>query len=277
MKFKSNIFIAILLCALTCLGGSILFGIIYGIGYYVFIIPVLEVFLGAIVYQKLTRKSAINITVAILLSTALVVAFNIIAIVICEISFVAQNFSMSFSKATDTFFYYVKHDAEVNSAFNSTITSASLFTLVGAVAASIDLIISYKKENKELTNQGDVVKEKPKTSTSKKIEQKTSQKQKSNKPANNSKQTNNSTNVVLIEERLYNNLYNNVKQSLINLSQSKNPEVFKQEINNIKLKNIKNMPAEIKAKFILRNEKLLKTKQTKLAEQTLSTMNKLLK
>lgn len=136
-KKNLNTVKALIFSLLTSLGGAVVFGIVYGIGYYVFIIPILEVILAIYVYHKFAKYNWANIIISIIWCIGFVLLFNVLSIIVCETIFIATEYGLPFFTSLSMFFEMIGYSKDVADAFWETVFQASAITLFGAVIAGV--------------------------------------------------------------------------------------------------------------------------------------------
>ena len=263
-KKKSNIFLAFLLSMLTALAGGILFGIIYGIGYYVYILAIGEIILATGVYLKFAPKTNWqNITLAIIWCVIWTFIFNLLAVVICEALFIAKELGVNFADAYKTVMELWKTDAEVKSYMNKRILEISGMILIGGIVYGIFFIVNISKAKKASNNQ-------PTSEVS--IQTNNLTENKPQQISNNQPSTPQST------QQLYLEIYEECKASLLKYAKNKDQETFKLEIKEIKAKHISSLDSETKQNLtIMINKVSLKEDLPTAAKKTNELLLKMIK
>ncbi len=248
---KNKLYISIPLCILACLAGAAFFGLIYGLGYYIYILPVLEVIIGVFAYLKFSKVNWLNTAISIILSCALVILFNIFAVIIAENVILSRELNISFGSAFSIFMNAVKTNATVKGAFYRIIGQSSAISILGAVIATAYLIFVILKSKKEAKMP------KPTEQTA------------NNTPAKENK--------IEKEVNLLADIYTQVKNIVDEYEKNKDMLTFKQLVNEVKQNKINPLSASEKENLTHETETLLAKSNEKKQKTILQIIQKLLK
>ena len=93
---KTNIFLALFLSLLTAILGAGVFGLIYGLGYYIYILSAVQIYFTCVVFLKFIQNIRWwKVLIAIIWSTIISFALSVLAICVCEAIFIANEFKYS--------------------------------------------------------------------------------------------------------------------------------------------------------------------------------------
>lgn len=145
---KNSLWKALLFSALICLAGAVVWGLVYSIGYMVYIVALGTVVLAGVVYRKFYKFNYISFIWIVLLS----IIFNEIA------TFLALNLEivnelmpeLSFARGMELLFELISTNAEVKSAIISDTIFNILAVVIGGVVAWVS-INKQEKKNKSAT------------------------------------------------------------------------------------------------------------------------------
>ena len=150
---KSNTFIALLLSALAAFAGGIIFGLIYLAGYYVYFLAILEIIFSCTIFFKF--KEAKNwkvVLLSVLWSLIWCIAFNFIAVVLCETLALANEFNLTFKQSFVYLIELWKISPDVASYMNLRMFQILGMILLGSLVYGgtyIFTIIKTKKSNNQ--------------------------------------------------------------------------------------------------------------------------------
>ena len=132
---KNNLGLALSLSMLIALGGAVVFGIVYAIGYYIYLLAIMEIILACTVFLLYKPATKWTIVVfAIVWSFVWAFAFNIMSVVVCEAIAVADELNVSLSQGIKLVMDYWKNNAEVAAYMNGRVGQIlAMIFLGGAV------------------------------------------------------------------------------------------------------------------------------------------------
>ncbi len=140
---------------LVCLATSVLFGLIYGFGYYLYLVPIAGILLSMIVFNKFTKTNWVNILVSFVWCTVWLVLLNITAVYITEGIFICME-GYDLITAFGLLNTLLQTSEEASNLFIKIITESTLITVFCAAIGLAYFIGSYvvnkKKEGKSKDN-----------------------------------------------------------------------------------------------------------------------------
>ena len=224
---KTNIFLALFLSLLTSLLGAGVFGLIYGYGYYIYILSAFQIYLTCVVFLNFIKKIRWwHVLIAIIWSTILSFAFSMLAILVCESIFIATEFNYSFADSAKLLFELCKTDTNVQKIMLDRIIDIVAMMIIGGIIISLVVIISNKRHKKISTQQV----EKPKE-----------QKQHTKKVKENKKH---------ILDGVYSAIHTDMELIFNTFAENKDTNNFKVELKNIVLKyKLNNLPEPTKTEL----------------------------
>ena len=253
---KSNVGLALLLSFLTTLVGSMVFGLVYAIGYYIYFLAVAEIMLACNVFLKKSKANKKNIALAIIWTVVWTFIFNLLAIIICEIYWIASEFNINFSSAFKTLIDAWKVNPELKSYMNTRVLQVAGMIVLGCAIYGTYYIIQL---NKNLKHNHTVENNVQTTNTSSTEQTKS---EIINKDINSEKQH------LLISD---------CKKALLNYSKDANNETLKNEITKIKENHISHMSEDEKQKLIEQlSNKQKEENLSKLEEKAIKMLLKIL-
>ncbi len=163
---KNNLGLALILSMLAALAGAVVFGIVYAIGFYIYLLAIMEIILACTVF--LIYKPATKWTIvvfAIVWSFVWSFAFNIMAVVVCEAIAVANELHLSLSQSIKLVMDAWKNNADVAAYMNTRVGQILAMIFIGGVAYGgyfIANIIKAKKQGRQAKQQPEKVADAPK-------------------------------------------------------------------------------------------------------------------
>ena len=148
---QSNILLAFLMSTLTALAGSVVFGLIYAIGYYIYILAIAEVFLALGIFLKFYNKNKKIVIIASIWCISCTFLFNVVAILVSESYFIAKDFSCSLLEAFKLLIELWKIDSSVQSYMNKRMLEVLVMLVLGGVV--IGLILLSKKTRQKIASR----------------------------------------------------------------------------------------------------------------------------
>ena len=145
---KSNIGLALLLSLLTALAGGALFGVIYGLGYYVYLLAILEIVWSCAIFLKFKTGKAGTIVCAILWSVFWTIISNFAAVLICEAIFIASEYSLSFSESFFLLTELWKTDVEIQAYLTARLFQSIGMIVLGGIIYGISFAVNLKRNKK---------------------------------------------------------------------------------------------------------------------------------
>ena len=229
---ESSMFKAIIMCALTSIGASIIFGVVYSIGYFVLFLSALEVFVCFNVFMRFRPvDTSSNMLMGVLLSWFCVVVTNCITVYICVILSVVIEFSMPFNYAVDGINYLIMTDQAMQSALLSDFGFVLLFSTLGLACFKFGRIKNTKKEENTKSAEQPVAVARTADGLT--------------QPSKNENKVNEEE-LQKMAKILYNKYYSDCKQKVEEVLSSKDVEKFKTEIDGLKMNADKLLP-EVKS------------------------------
>ena len=146
---KSNVFLALFLSLLTALLGAGVFGVVYGFGYYIYLLALVEIIFSVKVFLKFIQNKKKALFGAILWSVILTLVLNVVAIVVCEAIFVAKELNVSFIESLKAVLESCKTDSEVQAYMLKRIIEIAAMIIIGGILYAIAFAISSKKAKKD--------------------------------------------------------------------------------------------------------------------------------
>ena len=212
---KSNLFLALVLSLLTALGGAVVFGLVYAIGFYIYFLAIGEIILAyTVFFKKYKNINWKTITFAVIWTVVWTFIFNIFAILVCEAIWIAEEFNVSFSVSFNVLVELWETDPSIRGYMNKRVFEVLAMTILGGIIYGTSYIIQYKKKSKHNKSQ-------------------------SVQPISTSNQQSNTTNEIKNHENeLYYSIINPCKSAIEIFTQDKNKEKFKSKILDIKTKLI---------------------------------------
>lgn len=215
---RNNIFLALLMCFLVCLGGGAVFGLVYHIGYYIYLLSAGIIVLACTVYFKFADKEKkYNIVIAILVSIFLSIVFEMLGIFIVECLDIAGAYDIPFN---DSFLVLVdlwKTNSEVATYMNTRVFEVVAMIVIGGGVYLLIHLLNRRKARKQLEQNA--------------IETELQSENVENVKEENKVNTSSKTVSVAI---VYNNLFSKCTEAYKNYAQTKNQEEFKQALAEMK-------------------------------------------
>ena len=259
---RSNIFIALLLSFLTALAGGILFGIIYGLGYYIYLLALVEIVLAVSMYLNFAERKCQAVVTATIWSMIWTFLFNILAVGICEALFLAIDFGMSFTDALNTVVELWKTNAEVRTYVNNRIFEIFDTIIIGGIVYGIYFIAKFSKE-KKANKQNEKVQHRTQANIIDKTTKTTTSVEVSNH---------------LDATQIYLEAYKDCRSAIIRYTKSKDLKSFTETLKKIKTKHNANIDNETKQEIIELISKISsKDDLSALAKKTNETLLKIFK
>ena len=270
---KPNSFLAFLMCVLACLGGALLFGIIYYIGYYVYYVTALEIVFGVMAFLKFKKSTSKgNIAVAMILSTIFVILFNLVAVVFCDALFLANLESVPFSVALQAWIEALTTVPETKSYAIQRIIEIGGMALLGCVIAIFIVVGNIKKQKQHQqildaqAQQNNMYSQSNNYYSSQETQNPFEAPRQTQNPfeapqqstATNSFATSTAPSATQAQD-LFFNFYTECKVMVQNYTQNKDITTFKQNVNNLKHRT-NELSDDIKAQVA----QIIKSEQTKL-------------
>lgn len=223
---KNNILLALLMSFVFSVLGGVIFGLIYQMGYYLYVLPIAIVCLACIMYFKYADKSKkYNVAIAVISSIIFSIIFMYISILIVEAGIIAKEYKISLTDSFKVLLELFKTDQQSRDYLIRRIVEITVMMFVGGAI----YIILYFIESKNQKN----IKQKQNGENS---DENTKDNQSVFAEIKNKNDITNPPKVRAIEVE-YSNLYNKCSDAYNKYIKNKNQEEFKQELLNIK-KNI---------------------------------------
>lgn len=265
---KKNILLALAFSLLTALGGSVIFGIIYGIGFYIYLLAAAEIYVACIVYFKHIEKTTWwHILISVVWSLFWTVVFNVLAVCVCESIVISNTFDLSFFESFEFLITLWQTDADINIYMSQRVGEIVGMIFLGGIIYITSLIVK-KVSNKKRGNTQQT--------------QNTTQIAETTKPEIEqikSEQTVEHTEYNAILDSLYPAIFKDVETAIEEYSLTKNQEILKTSLKEILTKyNLKNLEESEKTELLeLINSQLANDKLTNLERKVNTTILKLIK
>ena len=274
---KNNILLALLLSMLTALGGGVLFGIIYGIGYYIYLLALGEIILACNIFFKFYAKvNWKTITLAIVWSVVWTFIFNFFAIIVCEAIWVANEANCSFSDAYKIVIELWKTNAEIKAYMNKRMLQVAGMILLGGIvygAYFIANIVKAKKNNQSASNNETQTNNQTQITNIQKPENMVKPEQQ-NAEINETKKD---FPTLSKAEETYNLLIVECKNAILKFVKDKNQEAFKTTLKELKLQKISSLSAKEKEEIATMANNMLKVENiSEINKKSNETLIKLL-
>lgn len=148
---KPNLFLALLLSLLASLAGAIVFGLIYAVGYYVYLLAIAEIILACKVFNKFyPKKHWFPITFSIIWNLLLSFAFNVMSIVLCETFFLMKELNnATFAESLKLIIDSWKSVSEVTTYMNTRVIQVAAMIIIGGIVYGVYCLIHNKKNKQE--------------------------------------------------------------------------------------------------------------------------------
>lgn len=237
---KSRVLPALLLSLLTALAGGAVFGLIYGLGYYVYLLAAAEISLAVSVFLKFMKKAnGKTITLSIVWCVLWTFIFNILSVVICESIWVAKEVGCSIFDAYKVVLELWKTDAEVQSYMNTRVLQIACMILIGGIVYGISALVSAKKMKRETANN--------------------SQQAQKSIPATKTinRESNISDEIVHKAKEVYIAAFNELKEALEKFESDKNEETLNKKKFLVKERYISNIDENVREHLIVIVNKFL--------------------
>ena len=210
---KTNMFLALFLSLLTALLGAGVFGLVYGLGYYIYLLSAFQIYLTCVVFLKFVKNIRWwHVLIALIWSTILSFVFSMLAICVCEAIFISKDFNYSFVDSFNLLLDLWKTDADVKALMMDRMTQILAMILIGGAIIGLVVIISTKRQKKLIMQATEI-------SVSSKQPTKKVKKSKNN-----------------ILEGVYSAIYTDMQSTFNNFAKTKDNETFKADLKNVVLK-----------------------------------------
>ena len=259
---KSNIFLALLLSLLTAFAGSLLFGLIYMLGYYIYLLSAAIIILSSAVFLKFCKNNKKNLFFSLLWGTIWTFAFNVLLIVVCEGIVLASTYNVSFEIGFKAVIELWKTNPEFQVFMNARLIEVGALILFGGIVYGILYLVRNRKK-KSNPDQ---------TPSQKETKHKTSNK---NNPTQKKGTSANTPKNQIIEK--YDFILSLCKESVKKFSQNKDAEEFKQAVVNIKDNHLGKLTAIEKQTIFLLAVNQYDTETSTLEKKALETLMKISK
>lgn len=229
---KGNILLALLMSMLAALGGGIFFGLIYFVGYYIYLLPAAAIVLACGVFFKFYKNvNWKTMTLAIIWSVVWTFIFNIFAVLIVEAIWIAKEYSTSFSVSYSLLIELWKTEPEIKSYMNARMLQIAGMILLGGVLYGTLYTVNYfkaKKAKKAMDNNNvstptannEILTKQVKQTEDIKTEETTKEP------------------IKTTAEVVYSSALNECRNAILKLMQTKDQETFKKEVKEIQTKYI---------------------------------------
>lgn len=146
---KNNIVLALLLSLITTIGGAVLFGLIYYIGYYIYYLTAAEIILACAVFFKFKEpKNWKIILLSILWGFVWSFVFNALAVIICEAIMISKEFTMSFADSYYALIELWKLEPEVTTYMNTRMIQIAAIMFISGLLFGTMYIVKLSKQIK---------------------------------------------------------------------------------------------------------------------------------
>ena len=147
---KTNIFLALLLSFLTSLLGAVVFGVVYALGYYIYLLAILEIVISCKVFLKFcSKKNFTSIFFALIWTILLVFIFNVASILVCETFFLMKDYpNESFINVFKLLLESWKDVEKVRTFINTRVIEVAAMIVVGGIVYGLASLIHNKKNRK---------------------------------------------------------------------------------------------------------------------------------
>jgi len=209
---KTNIFLALFLSLLTAILGAGIFGLIYGFGYYIYLLSAFQIYLTCVVFLKFIKKIRWwHVLIALIWGTILSFVLSMLAVCVCEAIFISKDFSYPFVDSFKLLLELWKTDADVQAIMLDRMTQILAMILIGGAIIGIVVIISTKRQKRLIAQSAET-----------------------QAPIKQSKKVKAEKNNIL--DGVYFAIYTYMKSAFDNFANTKDNETFKVDLKNIVLK-----------------------------------------